>query len=418
MCDVQKMKDEKEVKLVGGHNNQLKYSDCSKEDVLKKIQNLFDALKIKHRNLQRRKQTDQYYDSDRNDIYRECGSARLRTIEEEGKPKMKKATIKKRNKTENPQMPNALLRDELEWDTDSEVELIKKLREVFILPKTEKISCRFTVINERNYWDIETENAEYELSYDKYYYKDGKKESEAFYEIEIELKHRKSSDEQKVDEKIVQLSQIIENVMNFESDQKSKYERGVEWKKIEKDAGRKYFIALDIVGYSKDFSYVQKGKIEKFTEIVDKSSMGMEVIKYIPLGDGMIIVVERSDEIFCFLREVMDQITVYNKYQRDEKKIRLHMAVHAGTVMEYIDISKMPNYAGNAINRVYRIVNETKPNQLLVSDEFYQDIRDREAVDESAFCKEEALVVKHGQKMEVWNYYSRDTGLGIPAEEY
>ena len=73
MCDVQKMKDEKEVKLVGGHNNQLKYSDCSKEDVLKKIQNLFDALKIKHRNLQRRKQTDQYYDSDRNDIYRECG---------------------------------------------------------------------------------------------------------------------------------------------------------------------------------------------------------------------------------------------------------------------------------------------------------------------------------------------------------
>ena len=86
--------------------------------------------------------------------------------------------------------------------------------------------------------------------------------------------------------------------------------------------------------------------------------------------------------------------------------------------MEYIDISKMPNYAGNAINRVYRIVNETKPNQLLVSDEFYQDIRDREAVDESAFCKEEALVVKHGQKMEVWNYYSRDTGLGIPAEEY
>lgn len=405
---------ENEVKLVGGHNNQLKYSDCSKTDVLERIQKLLAALEIQHTPMNERTQRDTYFDTEDLQIFHNNGCARIRVLSENGRTDHK-ATLKTPSDSKIFALPNALSRHEEEGTYRSEDEFIRDVKSRFGIKHDKKILKQIIVNNSRNYCNITTETGNYELSYDKFYYINSQDDStsETFYEIEIEMNTPDSTPQfQQEDKQIMTLAKILKNVMGFHLDMKTKYARGIGWMDKKNSFENKFFIVFDIVEYSKEYSIIQRKKIEKFTDIISKHLSSLDNAESIPIGDGMILITHTDKNIFVFLNEVFSHLKQSNKTRTRAQQIHLHTAVHMGNVMEYIDINGNRNYAGNGINIAYRINNAADSNQILLSDVFYHYMIEKGEIEEDNVKELPSIIAKHSIEIKVFNYYDNFTEIG------
>lgn len=412
-CDL-----EKEVKLFGGYNNQLKYTDCSVKDTFRKIGSILNVLEIKQE--QRMKeilQRDIYFDTVDYRIRKQGGSVRIRIVKEDLKEKVY-LTLKNKVDSEIIARQDALVRNEEEFEmqdiNSAKLILQEKAKLVFGLQSSEKIIEQVEVNKVRNYCDIKTDSAKYELCYDKFRYIDPTDHSEShyYYEMEIETKCEDRTVANYEDKKISSLIKIFKEVMGFQHDGKSKYIRGIEWKNKNNCLQNKIFIVLDIVGYSKYYSDEQKKKVEKFTDIVKNSLKNIEDAKCIPIGDGMIIITPEKNNIFPFINELFDKINKVNGSRNEEGQIHIRTAIHIGMVMTYYDINENKNFAGHGINIAYRINSGADSGQILVSEDFYMYMKHRGLVEEENYEKVEPLRVKHDVLINVYNYYDSNLVIG------
>lgn len=410
---------ENEVKLLGEYNNQLKYSDCSVKDTLAKISSLLNVLDIKQDGMMRKKrQRDIYYDTIDQKIKNKAGSARIRIVK---KDKVEKTymTLKTKANEDIVARQDALVRNEKECEVLDSVSgesiLQENARSIFGFSSTEKLIKQVEVNNERNYCNITTDIATYELSYDKFKYTNpvDNSESHYYYEIEIELnKEDGEKPEYEEDKKIASFIKLLKEVMGFQHDGKNKYIRGIEWKNKRNNLCDKIFVVFDIVGYSKNYSEEQKKKVEKFTDYVKKCLPIIPDTKCIPLGDGMILILPEESNVFPFISDIFQKINRLNNNREEREQIHIRTSLHIGKVMTYYDINENQNYAGDGINIAYRINSGADSGQILVSEDFYMHMKHKGAIEEENYEKMEPLTVKHKVKIDVYNYYDPNLVVG------
>lgn len=418
------MKDgaEKEVKLLGGYNNQLKYSDCSVKDTMKKISTLLEVFEIRQEGeMQKKKHRDIYYDTFDQKIKSKDASARIR-IEKKGAKEKTLITLKTKVDEDKEAVlarQDALVRNERECEvaniTEGELLLKEKAASVFGFFEGERLEKQIEVNNERNYCIITTDVGSYELSYDKFKYTNPVDNSESPYYYEIEIEQSKKEGEAPrydYDSKIASFVKVLKDVMGFQYDGKNKYKRGIEWKNYRNKLHSRNFIVFDIVGYSKEYSNEQKKKVEKFTDIVKKSLQVLQGTESIPIGDGLILIVPEENNIFPFINRVFRSLNTINENREEAEQIHIRTAVHNGKVMKYFDINENRNYAGQGINIAYRINSGADAGQILVSEDFYCFLREKGKLEESNYEKVEPLTVKHGLKIPVYNYYDENLVVG------
>lgn len=413
---------ENEVKLLGGYNNQLKYSDCSVKDTMKKISMLLGVFEIKQEGvMEKKKHSDIYYDTFDNKIKKRNGSARIRVAQKGGE---KKTLITLKTKVDEYKgvvtaWQDALIRNERECEVENITKGEQVLKDyaisVYGLGETERLEKRIEVKNERNYCIITTKIGSYELSYDKFKYTNPLDNSESpyYYEIEIEQTKKEGEDPQyDFDPQIAQFVKILKEVMGFQYDGKNKYERGIEWKKRKDKTYSKNFIVFDIVGYSKEYTSEQKKKVEKFTDIVKKCLTVLSDTEIIPIGDGLILIVPEEQNVFRFINKIFHLLNTVNENREESERIYIRTSIHNGKVMKYIDINENRNYAGEGINIAYRINSGAEPGQILVSEAFHHMLMEKGHLEEGNYERAGTLIVKHGVQISVYNYYDENLVVG------
>lgn len=413
---------ENEVKLLGGYNNQLKYSDCSVKNTMKKISTLLEVFDIKQEKaMQIKKHRDIYYDTLGCKIKEKNGSARIRVAQ---KGVEKKILITMKTKVDEYKgavtaRQDALVRNERECEVESIAKGEQFLKEhaisVYGLFENEHLEKQIEVKNDRNYCIITTKIGSYELSYDKFKYTNPLDNSESpyYYEIEIEQTKKEGEDLQyDYDPQIAQFVKILKEVMGFQYDGKNKYERGIEWKNRRNRLYSKNFIVFDIVGYSQKHTNEQKKKVEKFTDIVKKCLTVLSDTEIIPIGDGLILIVPEEQNVFPFINKIFHLLNTVNENREESERIYIRTSIHNGKVMKYVDINENRNYAGEGINIAYRINSGAEPGQILVSEEFHHMLMEKGYLEEGNYEMTEALTVKHGVQISVYNYYDENLVVG------
>lgn len=397
---------EREIKLLGRYNNQLKFSSGSLNDSLSKIEKLLDILKIEHGSIENIKQIDEYYDTCNNELLNKHASFRIRYKN------------KKMVENEDNILPN-LSRNETEIELKPEKiedvinEYAKKVFDI----EPDKLLKKIQVHNIRSIIPINTNVRNYELCFDKYYFyiPNENKKSEDYYEIEIETDNVKISD----DEQLVQLTRLFIEIWEFVGNLESKYERGRKWiANITQQYLNKQFIVFDVVKYSKRQSYVQKDIILEFNRIVEEKLEEYDFDKgciKILTGDGMIIGLNEKSNIMLFIISIIKKIKFVNQNCQEEKRIEIRTALHFGSIFEYQDINNHKNYAGMGINMACRIIGDAKNFQILVSEEFCQSLFNQGFIDEDSFSEQFKIKVKHGVCLKVRNYYNEYSNVGIPS---
>lgn len=412
-------KAENEVKLLGGFNNQLKYSDHSVKDTMEKIEVLLSILKIeKVGEVKKRNQRDEYYDTYDQKIKNKKGSARIRQITTNSSSQSSYlVTVKKKISTGIGICEDALVRDEYEFQCDNYNEceklLYRQARNLFEISNDVNIERQISVYNQRNYCIIKTKIATYELAYDKFKYVNPKDNSQSHYFYEIEIETNDETVDIKKDEQIDALVKVFKEVMGFEHDGKSKYRRGIEWKTGQDGLERKIFIVFDIVNYSRESSKTQKKKVECFIRIVKKCLLNnLESVQKIPLGDGLILVFPDTYNSFSFLNNLFANLNTVNRNRGERENIRIRTSIHVGSVIRYFDINENCNFAGHGINVAYGINNKAQDGQVLVSKEFYDFMRDKDLLEENNYKKIGLVEIKHDVRIEVYNYYDSNMLVG------
>ena len=94
--------------------------------------------------------------------------------------------------------------------------------------------------------------------------------------------------------------------------------------------------------------------------------------------------------------------------------MEIRTALHTGPIYEYTDINGNLNYAGSGINITARIASKAEPDQVLVSKECAQRLREMELIEEEYLSDCVEVTVKHDVTLPVRNYYDRNSNIGCP----
>lgn len=403
---------ETEIKLWGQYNNQLKYSNDSCEDSIKKIKLLLKRLDIHFFPPVQKQQVDTYYDTEDNRLLRMESSARVRRVDGE----QVLITLKCAAENRNDAKLHTLARNEEERPLNLGENAEKAIKSLV----KERLSVigiqeQLTVHNTRSLIPIETETRRYELCFDKYYFysRTQNRRSEDFYEIEIESDTQTISD----DKQLSQLAGIFIDILGFVGNPSSKYRRGIEWCNSVPNYDNKQFIVFDIVKYSLRESYAQKEMIVKFGSLVGEclkeEGLDQDCLK-IPTGDGMFLCLDERKRIIPLLVRLFRKVDRVNQNCQAEDRIVVRTALHDGPVFEYQDINNHRNYAGLGINMAARIISQADDHQILVSEELYKRLCDQDQTEKCNFSDKYTITVKHGVALEIRNFYDSYLKVGIP----
>ena len=245
-----------------------------------------------------------------------------------------------------------------------------------------------TLKTKRKTLDLRTRVNPYKFSHDLFYYilheAPGEPEfSEYNAEIEIELKgHREQADTQ-----LEKLRAGISSLLLYASNQKSKFQRGLEWiLRRTESAQHVYVISFGLFEFFARPDQVQKQQIqilnhhvkEVLREIQGKTSEDDLSLIYLATGEGMTLVVEESPEdLIRLVRRIQERLRPGGE--------PLRVGLHAGPVFKYSDVNESLSYAGNGISLARRLMELGDAWHVLASDSMLQALR--EAGCDEEFCE-------------------------------
>ncbi|HMP83024.1 MAG TPA: hypothetical protein PKA41_10025 [Verrucomicrobiota bacterium] len=178
-----------------------------------------------------------------------------------------------------------------------------------------------------------------------------------------------------------------------------------------------YCLGLDIVGYSKHTTDVQRRMVTQVQEVIEKSpavkSVSRSNLVFLPTGDGMIIcllggedtpliILQLAEHLQCVLRKRNKEAG-----QQDEEII-LRMGIHSGTGSSYIDINGNINIAGTVANMTQRVTAFGEDWHIIASKNAFDDIATLEKKCQKLFHRIGFGEAKHKVLIEVYNVYCLD----------
>lgn len=283
-----------------------------------------------------------------------------------------------------------------------------------LLPSSNSLNLVMAVHNRRQSVKIQTDVAEYDLCFDKYFFNYPRIGfSHYFSEIEIELIGANNVRDQQLDQLVTAVSKIF----NYKSNTTSKLERGFRWASAPvEDAVNVYTVMLDVIGYSRREAYIQKQLIQSLNHLA-KASIKTHFpdagdLLYIPTGDGMIIVFQYGAE------KIIPMIALLQSKVREENSLKpgldleFRTAIHFGQVFRYSDINENLNYAGDGINMVQRAINFGGSGHILATGDIKKAIADVWPNYKDMFHFAGTRVVKHGVSLDIFNVYDIQNNFG------
>lgn len=177
-------------------------------------------------------------------------------------------------------------------------------------------------------------------------------------------------------------------------------------------------LGLDIVSFSTLDDADQIAAIENLLAWIDEAlafnGVGNNDYRWSPAGDGGYLTF--TSQAVC--RSAIDvAFSVAQKIQnprwrpRSGGKIRLTMALHAGTVTEARELGRNRNIWGTGINMTARILSIAVPGQLLISKQYFDTYIHGLREDEFEIGAAQWRTVKHGVQVEVMNANRHDLCL-------
>lgn len=408
------MADEIEYKF----NTQLKYTQDSEPSVAK-IKAIMDIIGVDYEpNTESLNQKDYYFDTTDYALLRNKNSLRIRDV----KNGQTEITSKHFISLDNAGQHHRREDTEKIGKTENQLEVLTKIGEKYFPGVEIQKKPMIIVNNNRISFRIMTGLSNYQLCLDKFFFQnvnDGTK-SDDLYEIEVE---RDSSNKKynHEDPQLNKLSKAFKDVFDFSKTEKNKYAKGIEWLKNPINTNSMQFVLFDVVNYSLLKSIEQKIIIKNFTKIITDV-----LIEYsedncikIPIGDGVILCFRESmDKTIKIVKKVMEKIKTNNR-EESGQKFELRSAIHYGLVLEYQDINNRLNLSGLGINTASRILNNSKKNQILVSDDCFKlfselGMMSKESIKSDSFSEPFLMIAKHNVNISVRNLYFQEEDIGIP----
>ena len=175
-------------------------------------------------------------------------------------------------------------------------------------------------------------------------------------------------------------------------------------------SGAHAVLGMDIVAFSMLHDEDQITAIDHLIRWINEAlafhSISEDEYRWSPAGDGGYLTFATS--LAC--RKAVDvafavcQKCAYPTWRpRDSEKIRLRLALHAGSVQEARELGRNTNVWGMGINMTARILTVAAPSQLLMSKQYYDGYIKAQREDEFQMGDVHWRTVKHGVHVEVMN---------------
>jgi|GEM_PF-720574 class 3 adenylate cyclase len=173
------------------------------------------------------------------------------------------------------------------------------------------------------------------------------------------------------------------------------------------------YIFLDVVGFTRDRNVEAQldiiktlNKIVKET-ITDHSIPDNQLI-VLPSGDGLCIaLIELThpyDLSLLLSIDIIDRIAIYNAQMNDTRRnfeVRIGISENVDNLIT--DFNGMDNVAGSGINMARTIMDNADRGQILIGQNVYETLRDREKYEGEAF-KNYIAKTKHGKTFNIFQY--------------
>lgn len=176
-----------------------------------------------------------------------------------------------------------------------------------------------------------------------------------------------------------------------------------------------HVLYMDVVGYSKLLLNEQRSVQERLGEIVRGTNCFRAAetsgrLVRLPTGDGMALVFFDSPEspLRCAI-EIQQAL-------KSRPDVQLRMGIHSGPVNQVRDVNDRTNIAGAGINMAQRVMDCGDAGHILVSKRVAEDLAQsgewQPHLHDLGDCE-----VKHGTKVEVFNYYDGKVGNPQPPDK-
>lgn len=175
-----------------------------------------------------------------------------------------------------------------------------------------------------------------------------------------------------------------------------------------------YVLFADLVDYSTENVYTQKKYVERFMNHLTKELKRFqqfgslyEIVKS-PAGDGIMIVIPAKND---FKRKKANKLhklplKIARNLILHKKKYNLRIGLSYGEGLLYTDINGARNYVGSTINNCSRIMTAADKNQILISDAYYNLLKEKGINLYERFQKYQ-IRVKHNLILDLYQYKSQ-----------
>ena len=172
----------------------------------------------------------------------------------------------------------------------------------------------------------------------------------------------------------------------------------------------------DIVGYSQNEELVLQSQFEDLLHIINKllSDKSIPQKDYLlkSTGDGILLINLNYNEN----RNSFDMLEIAINLQKSlkEKNIKIRQGIHLGNIALYDD-GFVRDAVGNCINTCQRVMDFGDSDHILLSSEYKSSVLSTYA--NHRYCHAiGSLFDKHGNELQVYNYYCTESGAIIGNE--
>ncbi len=177
-------------------------------------------------------------------------------------------------------------------------------------------------------------------------------------------------------------------------------------------------LGVDIVSFSTLEDADQVIAIENLLAWIDEAlafnGISENDYRWSPAGDGGYLTFASHAACCCAVDvafSVAQKVQNLRSRPRSGGKIRLTMALHAGTVTEARELGRNRNIWGTGINMTARILSIAMPRQLLMSQQYFEAYIQGQREDEFEVGAVQCRTVKHGVRVQVMNVNRHDLCL-------
>lgn len=172
-----------------------------------------------------------------------------------------------------------------------------------------------------------------------------------------------------------------------------------------------HVLFMDIVGFSKFSNEEQTEILSSLQEIVwqtdEYRAQPRERLLALPTGDGMALVF-LTNTPFAAVKCAQQ---ICRAVSQGDRRLKLRMGVHTGTINHIKDVNRKPNIAGDGINTAQRVMDCGDAGHILLSSTVASFLQPyKEWSNQLSDLKE--VAVKHKRRVHVYNLHT--DGLGNP----